>query len=172
VLRNAKLPGLSLVVSNVRGPDVPLYMAGARLLKYEPISIVVDGTGLNLTSFSYAGNMSICAISCRDMLPDPAFFADCMRTAFQQMKEAAAREAAFSETAAASAAVTTRPARGNGALGKKGRPAARKPSQRTARVRIVKAPPVAKRARAAEKALATATVRRQRSARTVAQPKS
>ena len=102
VLRNAKLPGLSLVVSNVRGPDVPLYMAGARLLKYEPISIVVDGTGLNLTSFSYAGTMSICAISCRDMLPDPAFFADCMRTAFEQMKEAAAREAVFNETAAAS----------------------------------------------------------------------
>ncbi len=51
--------------------------------------------GLNVTAFSYAGNMWLCAVSCREMLPDPSFFADCLRTAFEQMKEAAAREAAF-----------------------------------------------------------------------------
>jgi WS/DGAT/MGAT family acyltransferase len=71
VLRNVKLPGLSLIVSNVRGPDVPLYMAGARLMKYEPVSIAVDGMGLNITGFSYDGTLRICAISCREMLPDP-----------------------------------------------------------------------------------------------------
>ena len=66
-------PGLSLVVSNVRGPDVPLYMAGAQLVKYAPISIAVDGMGLNVTGFSYAGILRLCAVSCREMLPDPAF---------------------------------------------------------------------------------------------------
>jgi hypothetical protein len=39
--------------------------------------------------------MWICAVSCREMLPDPSFFADCMRAAFELMKEAAEREAAF-----------------------------------------------------------------------------
>jgi len=90
LLRNVKLPGVGLIVSNVRGPDVPLYMAGARLVKYEPISIAVDGMGLNVTGFSYAGAMRICAISCREMLPDPAFFAQCMSVAFEELKHAAA----------------------------------------------------------------------------------
>jgi hypothetical protein len=95
LLRNVQVPRIGLIVSNVRGPDVPLYMAGAQLVNYAPISIALDGMGLNVTAFSYAGNMWLCAVSCREMLPDPSFFADCMRTAFEQMKEAAAREAAF-----------------------------------------------------------------------------
>ena len=47
--------------------------------------------GLNVTGFSYAGTMWICAVSCREMLPDPAYFAECMRDAFEAMKSAAAR---------------------------------------------------------------------------------
>jgi hypothetical protein len=80
-------------VSNVRGPDVPLYMAGARLVSYVPVSIATDGNGLNVTGFSYAGTMWLCAISCREMLPDPAFFADCLRESFVEIRDAAAREA-------------------------------------------------------------------------------
>jgi hypothetical protein len=95
LLRNVQVPRIGLIVSNVRGPDVPLYMAGAQLVNYAPISIALDGMGLNVTAFSYAGNMWICAVSCREMLPDPSFFADCLRSAFERMKEAAAREAAF-----------------------------------------------------------------------------
>jgi len=78
----------------VRGPDVPLYMAGARLVNYAPISIAVDGMGLNVTGFSYAGTMWICAVSCRNMLPDPAFFAECMRESFAELKQAAERDLA------------------------------------------------------------------------------
>jgi WS/DGAT/MGAT family acyltransferase len=107
LLRNAKLPKLSLIVSNVRGPDVPLYMAGARLVNYAPISIALDGMGLNVTAFSYAGNMWLCAVSCRDMLPDPAFFAQCLRDAFAKMRDAAAREAAFTVAETAALAATT-----------------------------------------------------------------
>jgi len=91
LLRRVKLPGTGLTVSNVRGPDAPLYMAGARLVNYAPISIAVDGMGLNVTGFSYAGTMWICAVSCREMLPDPGFFADCMRESFAELKAAAER---------------------------------------------------------------------------------
>ena len=90
VLGNVKLPGLGLVVSNVRGPGVPLYMAGARLVSYAPISIVLDRVGLNVTAFSYAGTMCLCAISCREMLPDPAYFADCLRRSAEALKTGAA----------------------------------------------------------------------------------
>jgi len=93
MFRNVKLPGMGLVVSNVRGPDVPLYFAGARLVNYAPISIVIDGTGLNVTGFSYAGTMWICSISCREMLPDPGFFAECMRESYAELASAAERHA-------------------------------------------------------------------------------
>jgi hypothetical protein len=94
LIRNVKLPGIGLIVSNVRGPDVPLYMAGAQLVNYSPISIAIDGMGLNVTGFSYHGTMWICAVSCREMMPDPAVFADCMRASFAELKDAAAGVAA------------------------------------------------------------------------------
>jgi hypothetical protein len=97
VSRGVKLPKISLIVSNVRGPDVSLYMAGARLVRYLPVSIPIDGLGLNLTGFSYDGTLWICATSCRDMLPDPAFFAECLREAFREMVEAAAQHVADKE---------------------------------------------------------------------------
>jgi diacylglycerol O-acyltransferase / wax synthase len=97
LVRNVKLPGIGVIVSNVRGPDVPLYMAGAQLVNYSPISIALDGIGLNVTGFSYNGTMWVCAVSCREMMPDPAHFADCMRASFAELKEAAARYAAVTE---------------------------------------------------------------------------
>jgi hypothetical protein len=97
LVRNVKLPGIGVIVSNVRGPDVPLYMAGAQLVNYSPISIALDGIGLNVTGFSYNGTMWVCAVSCREMMPDPAQFADCMRASFAELKEAAANYAASAD---------------------------------------------------------------------------
>jgi hypothetical protein len=91
---------MSIVVSNVRGPDVPLFMAGARLVSFAPISIAIDGLGLNVTAFSYHGTMWICAVACRDMLPDPAFFADCLRNSFAKLEAAAAAAAQAAEPGA------------------------------------------------------------------------
>ena len=87
--RNLMVPQMNVVVSNVRGPDVPLYMAGARLVSFSPISIAIDGLGLNVTAFSYHGTMWVCAVACREMLPDPAFFAECVQRSFQALTDAA-----------------------------------------------------------------------------------
>jgi len=100
VTRRLVLPQMSIVVSNVRGPDVPLFMAGARLVSFAPISIAIDGLGLNVTAFSYHGTMWICAVACRDMLPDPAFFADCLRNSFAKLEAAAAAAAQAAEPGA------------------------------------------------------------------------
>lgn len=91
VTRQFVLPQMSIVVSNVRGPDVPLFMAGARLVNFAPISIVLDGLGLNVTAFSYNGTMWLCAVGCRAMMPDPAFFAECLRESFRALERAAAQ---------------------------------------------------------------------------------
>jgi hypothetical protein len=63
-------------------------------VNYSPISIALDGIGLNVTGFSYNGTMWICAVSCREMMPDPAAIADCLRSSFAEIQEAAARYAA------------------------------------------------------------------------------
>jgi hypothetical protein len=128
LLRNVKLPGVGLIVSNVRGPDVPLYMAGARLVNYSPISIAIDGMGLNVTGFSYAGTMWICAVSCREMLPDPAFFAECLRESFGELRSAAERHAGIGVVPALPA--PAKPRR-RAAAKAKGAPAEAAPSKRS-----------------------------------------
>ena len=79
----------NVTVSNVRGPDVPLYMAGARLVLYLPISIAFDNLGLNVTGFSYHGTLWVCFVSCREMMPDPGVFADCLKQSFEELVQAA-----------------------------------------------------------------------------------
>ena len=60
----------NLFISNVPGPNVPLYFAGAKLLAYYPVSALVDGQGLNITVMSYRGNLYFGLIACRQLIPD------------------------------------------------------------------------------------------------------
>ena len=69
----ATVPGVifNLFVSNVPGPQLPLYIAGARVEGVYPVSAVTDITGgLNITLFSYDGSLDFGLIACREMVPD------------------------------------------------------------------------------------------------------
>lgn len=79
----------NMTVSNVRGPDVPLYMAGAQLALFLPVSAISNDMGLNVTAFSYNGTLWVCFISCRKMMPDPSFFAQCLNDSFEALVRAA-----------------------------------------------------------------------------------
>jgi hypothetical protein len=46
-------PPVNVVISNVPGPRSPLFCAGAKLEAHYPVSVVVDGVGLNITVMSY-----------------------------------------------------------------------------------------------------------------------
>jgi WS/DGAT/MGAT family acyltransferase len=159
LVRNIRLPGIGLIVSNVRGPDVPLYMAGAQLVNYSPISIAIDGIGLNVTGFSYNGTMWICAVSCREMMPDPARFAECLRSSFEELRDAAASYAAAAADEPAlgedDAAAPARPVRKRKAAGVRPAKAA---GQRRARAGVGRAAPSA---RARRKAAVTADAARE-----------
>ena len=85
-------PQLNVTASNIRGPDATLYVAGARLVHFYPVSIATDYIGLNHTGFSYRGVMWISAVACRNMIPDPAFYADCLRASFDELIAAIAEE--------------------------------------------------------------------------------
>ena len=63
-------PTWNLVISNVPGPQVPLYCAGARLEANYPVSVITDGMGLNITVMSYCGHMDFGIVADRDQMPD------------------------------------------------------------------------------------------------------
>ncbi len=63
-------PTWNLVVSNVPGPQIPLYCAGARMEAIYPVSVITDGMGLNITVMSYDGTLNIGIVADRDAIPD------------------------------------------------------------------------------------------------------
>jgi WS/DGAT/MGAT family acyltransferase len=62
-------PTFNVVISNVPGPDQPLYFRGARLEASYPMSIPVHGQALNITCNSYAGMVCFGFTGCRDTVP-------------------------------------------------------------------------------------------------------
>ncbi len=63
-------PPFNVVISNVPGPRHPLYLGGARMLTYYPVSAVAEGQGLNITVQSYLDHLDFGLIACRDLVPD------------------------------------------------------------------------------------------------------
>jgi diacylglycerol O-acyltransferase len=62
-------PAFNVVVSNVPGPETPLYFRGCRLDEMYPLSIPFHGYGLNITVQTYAGSLNFGFTGCRDTLP-------------------------------------------------------------------------------------------------------
>ncbi len=63
-------PVHNLVVSNVPGPRMPLYFAGARLAELYPLGPIFNGAGLNVTVVSYMDSLCWGLIACRETTPD------------------------------------------------------------------------------------------------------
>ncbi|MCW3064519.1 MAG: acyltransferase [Solirubrobacterales bacterium] len=63
-------PAWNLVISNVPGPQFPLYCAGAQLKANYPVSVITDGMGLNITVMSYDGHLDFGLVADRDQMPD------------------------------------------------------------------------------------------------------
>jgi diacylglycerol O-acyltransferase / wax synthase len=66
----------NLIISNVPGPRVRLYYAGAPLLAYYPLSAIAHGQGLNITVMSYRDTMFLGLLACRELVPDLETLAD------------------------------------------------------------------------------------------------
>jgi WS/DGAT/MGAT family acyltransferase len=76
------------VVTNVPGPQFPLYSAGAQLVTQFGLGPIFDGMGLIFPVLSYCGFITISLTSCREMMPDPEFFGRCLDESFEALKEA------------------------------------------------------------------------------------
>jgi diacylglycerol O-acyltransferase / wax synthase len=108
----------SLVISNVPGPDVPLYMGGAEIVAAYPLGPVMDGAGLNITAMSYRGVINWGLIACTESVPGLELIAAAIPEALDELRAAAGigvvtkagRGAKVASRSLAAAQPTVRPA--------------------------------------------------------------
>lgn len=118
-----KLPVIAnVVISNVPGPQMPLYLAGAKMITNYPTSIAVHGLALNVTVQTYNQSLDIGLMACGEALPETAELAAYVEAAFMEFqalpvaevvedvpvpkKAATARKAPARKTAAGAKTVT------------------------------------------------------------------
>jgi WS/DGAT/MGAT family acyltransferase len=82
---------INLVVSNVPGPQVPLYIAGAKLLAQYPIMPIAESMGLSIAVTSLAGTMAFGITADWDTLPDIDVFVDYLEESLTELRKAAGK---------------------------------------------------------------------------------
>ncbi len=81
-----RLPALAnLVVSNVPGPPIPLYLAGGRIRHFHPVSIITHGLGVNITLLSYAGSLEFSVVSSKESLDKPKLLCSGLEKALERL---------------------------------------------------------------------------------------
>jgi WS/DGAT/MGAT family acyltransferase len=118
-----RAPIANCAITNVPGPSVPIYLNGARMTYFSAIMPINDGLGLVFAVTSYDGKIIVSPTSCREQMPDPEVFAQCLRDCFQEYLALARKRA----RAKAAARRSAKPARG-GAKSSGGRSARAAPS--------------------------------------------
>jgi hypothetical protein len=84
----------NLVISNVPGPPVPLYFAGARTVAFYPLGPVFEGATLNVTVVSYQNQLQWGFISCRETMPGLWDLAGAVHESLAELRKAAEAVAA------------------------------------------------------------------------------
>lgn len=79
-----QMMGANLIVSNVRGSPVPMYMAAARMEKMYPMSILTTGIGINFTCISYEDNMDFGIVVEPDLVPGQETLATGLEAALEE----------------------------------------------------------------------------------------
>jgi len=84
---------VSTCISNVAGPDFPLYCAGAKMVDYFGLGVLTPGMGIFHLVFSYSGKVTLSVLADRDIIPDPEFYHDCLVAAYEELYAAAVLDA-------------------------------------------------------------------------------
>ena len=84
-----KFPAFSTVVSNVPGPQKPLYWNGARLNGMYPASIVFDGFAMNITLISYHKQLDFGIVACRRSMPQIQRIIEHLEDALKELEQVA-----------------------------------------------------------------------------------
>jgi WS/DGAT/MGAT family acyltransferase len=94
-----RLLPFNMVVTNVPGPQVPMYLLGARMLEAYPHVPLIDRLGLGIALLSYDGRIGWGFNADYDVVPDLSHFVEDVRASFQSMRDAAGALALRSEAA-------------------------------------------------------------------------
>ncbi|MEM7051253.1 MAG: wax ester/triacylglycerol synthase family O-acyltransferase [Acidobacteriota bacterium] len=81
-------PAFNVVITNVPGPQVPLYLGGSRMLSHLGTAPLFDGIGLLLAIFSYDGGLGIGVTACRRLMPDVEFFTNALSESLDELEAA------------------------------------------------------------------------------------
>lgn len=93
MLHGARRHPVNLVISNVPGPHVPLYLAGARMVAHYPVSAVSDALGgLNITVVGHDGDLDFGLVACPDLVPDVETLAAGLPDALAELRIALRKE--------------------------------------------------------------------------------
>lgn len=95
VLRRVRT--FNTVISNVPGPDLTVYLGGAVVEAIYPLSIIVDGMGLNITLQGLGQHLHVGVVSCRQAVPDAQSIADAMLEELDVLLELARERSAASD---------------------------------------------------------------------------
>ncbi len=85
-------PIQNAVISNVPGPPIPLYCAGASVDAVYPFGPLIEGAGLNITVLSNMGKVDVGVIACRETVPDVWDMTEGFDDAVAALKQAAQSE--------------------------------------------------------------------------------
>jgi diacylglycerol O-acyltransferase len=81
-------PRTNLIISNVPGPQDPQSGQYGTLLDLYSMGPLVEGVGLNITAWSYAGNLNFSIMGCKKALPDIDRLADGLMDALEELQVA------------------------------------------------------------------------------------
>ncbi len=81
-------PFFNLIITNVPGPPIPLYLNKFKLQRMYGLGAAMDGLGLMIIIFSYAGTISLSVTGDTNALTDMEFFTSCLREAYNELNEA------------------------------------------------------------------------------------
>jgi diacylglycerol O-acyltransferase len=84
-LANRVRPPLNLIVSNVPGPREPLAMEGGVVTELWSVGPILEGIGLNITAWSYHGDLYVSVLGCPRTLPDPWVLIAHLDAAFHEL---------------------------------------------------------------------------------------
>jgi diacylglycerol O-acyltransferase len=90
-LADRSRPPLNVVASNVAGPRTGLAVDGGEVTELWSVGPILEGIGINLTAWSYAGTLALSVLGCQRSLPDPWVLADHLRGAFDELVVAVRR---------------------------------------------------------------------------------
>jgi diacylglycerol O-acyltransferase len=123
----------NVVISNVPGPQFPLYRVGAELLASYPVSTITDGSGLNITVQSYNGRLDVGVVGCRELVPDIWDIVDHLHECVEELLEAVTSDEA-SPAPSKKRAARKQPAKKNAAAKRPARKkaAAKQPAKKRA----------------------------------------